>query len=386
MNGAQQHLQALVHRHGAAHLAPGQPLGLRARTLPERPGDHLDPLDRLPLRRVDREDQRDRHARQRRVHPRLVDRDPGEHADGQVDAVAPDPQPAQHPDQGQTEQAESQPAPRQRLGVEEGDDGQGTDVVGHRQRDQEQPEAGAGLGPDQGQQGQHERGVGGHHHAPGVGGRRTGVDGQEDDRGDGQAGDRRDDRDRGPAAVGQLADGELPLDLQTDREEEQRHQPVVDPVLEVEDQLVRSDQHPGLEMPERVVRGADRRVHPDDRQQGGRDQDRGRRDGVVGDARQGSADALGRRLPALPHPGKEPGGVGADALAVGAAGVTRRAVGSSVRLRHLGRAPLDARAGPSPSTSHGRPGLRPTSRAAPAWRTCPGAPGSAAPTPSPPRR
>ena len=63
----------------------------------------------------------------------------------------------------------------------------------------------------------------------------------------------------------------------------------------------------------------------------------------------------------------------------------RRAAGSSVRLRHVGKTPLGARSGPSPSTSH-LVRITPTSRAAPAWRTCPGAPGSAAPTPSPRRR
>ena len=41
-------------------------------------------------------------------------------------------------------------------------------------------------------------------------------------------------RQRGFAPVAQLADDELALDLQPDDEEEQRHQPVVDPVPEVE--------------------------------------------------------------------------------------------------------------------------------------------------------
>ena len=59
------------------------------------------------------------------------------------------------------------------------------------------------------------------------------------------AADRGDRRQRGGAPVAQLADDQLALDLEPDDEEEHRHQPVVDPVVQV--------QRPELAMPERLV-------------------------------------------------------------------------------------------------------------------------------------
>ena len=58
------------------------------------------------------------------------------------------------------------------------------------------------------------------------------VERDVDDRRHDHAADRRDDRQHRLARLGQLADDDLALDLEPDDEEEERHQPVVDPVLE----------------------------------------------------------------------------------------------------------------------------------------------------------
>jgi hypothetical protein len=90
---------------------------------------------------------------------------------------------------------------------------------------------------------------------------------------------------RGGATVAQLAPGELALDLQPDDEEEQRHQAVVDPVLQV---LVNpGDVHVGG--PEREVGVTRGRVGPDDGHDGGGEQHDAARRLVMEELRQRAA-------------------------------------------------------------------------------------------------
>ena len=112
-----------------------------------------------------------------------------------------------------------------------------------------------GTRPDQGQQRQQERGVGGDHHAPGAGRLAAGLKARKMTARGRPA--RRSPRRSGPRPGGGRSARRSTSSRLTSRptdEEEERHQPVVDPVLEVEDQLVRADQHTGLELPEHVVR------------------------------------------------------------------------------------------------------------------------------------
>jgi len=79
----------------------------------------------------------------------------------------------------------------------------------------------------------HQKGrVRGDHHTPGTRIVARGVEQQEDDCGHDQSGERGDDGYRGAGTVGELTDGELALDLKADDEEKERHQAVVDQMLD----------------------------------------------------------------------------------------------------------------------------------------------------------
>ena len=69
----------------------------------------------------------------------------------------------------------------------------------------------------------------------------AGVDGEVDQRRDDHPADGGDRRHRRLPAVAQLAVDQLALDLQADDEEEDRHQPVVDPLPQVELDAVAAD-------------------------------------------------------------------------------------------------------------------------------------------------
>ena len=114
------------------------------------------------------------------------------------------------------------------IGVEERDHAQRADVVDHGQGQQEYPQPGRVFGLDDRQRTDEERGVGGDHHSPRLRVLARRVEQQEDDGRHGQARDRGDDGHRRPGAIGELTDGELARDFETDDEEEERHQAVVD--------------------------------------------------------------------------------------------------------------------------------------------------------------
>ena len=85
--------------------------------------------------------------------------------------------------------------------------------------------------------------------APGVAGGERQVDQRRRD----HPADRGDDRRGEPAALAQLPHVELAPDLEPDDEEEERHQPVVDPVQQVERQLVVAERDRELRVPELLV-------------------------------------------------------------------------------------------------------------------------------------
>ena len=77
-----------------------------------------------------------------------------------------------------------------------------------------------------------------------------------DQRGSDHPADRGDDRRGEPATLAQLAHVELAADLEPDDEEEERHQPVVDPVPQIERELGVAEPDRQLGRPELLVRGA----------------------------------------------------------------------------------------------------------------------------------
>ena len=210
------------------------------------------------------------------MHPGGVHRDPHADGDDEVRRAAPEPEPEAHeqhqPDAGggQRERAE-----REVVGVEDRDDRQRAHVVGHGEGEQEQPQLRRAGGADEHEHAEQERGVGGDDDAPRRRRLPAGVEQQVDQRRDGQPGDGRRERHRGPPPVGELAHHQLALDLEPDDEEEEHHEAVVDPVLEVQRQLRTPEAERELGVPEGLVGLRPRRVGPDDGGDGGEEQQRG---------------------------------------------------------------------------------------------------------------
>ena len=175
----------------------------------------------------------------------------------------------------QRERDEQQPRHRQRhhrngVRVEHRDHDQGAHVVDDGQGQQEDPQPAREFRLDDGERTDQERGVGGDHHTPRVGVLTGRVEQQEDARGYRESGDRGDDGHRRPGPVGELADGELARHLQADDEEEERHEAVVDQMLDahVEVVLAERNTHMGVQQAPIAVRPW--RIRPDDRDEGER--------------------------------------------------------------------------------------------------------------------
>ena len=185
-----------------------------------------------------------------------------------------------------------------RAGVHRRDDDERDDVVDHDDREHEGAQAIREARPDQREQTERERGVGRHRDAPAVRRRTAGVEGEVDgDRGR-CASQSRDERQREPSPLPQLAEVELPARLEADDEEEERHQPAVHPAAQVERDARSAQVDREPRRPDRVV-GARVDVHPD--QRGGR-----RREQHGGAARLRAQELPQRRLDA-PRPRRPPG-------------------------------------------------------------------------------
>ena len=162
---------------------------------------------------------------------------------------------------------------REVVGVGDGDDDERGDVVDDHEGEQEHAQPGRAVAADEREHTECERGVGADRDAPAlrVGG--TAVEGEVDQRGRDDAADRGDDRGGETASLAQLAHVELAPDLEADDEEEEGHQPVVDPVAQLERDAGGPEAHRDLGRPELLVRRRPRRVRPDQRDDRRRDED-----------------------------------------------------------------------------------------------------------------
>jgi hypothetical protein len=155
------------------------------------------------------------------------------------------------------------------VGEQHCDQGDRPEVVDDRHRQQQHPDSGRQRRTGQGQHAEGEGDVGGDRDRPctAVGRRPPGC--RQCDRGgqDHPARGGRQGQGRGPPP-GQLADGQLPLDLKASDEEEDRQQPVGHPASQrqVQVQPRRPDRHAGL--PHGLV-GAAGQVRPQQRGRGG---------------------------------------------------------------------------------------------------------------------
>ena len=100
--------------------------------------------------------------------------------------------------------------------------------------------------------------------APAVRRGAAGVEGEVDRDRHGHAAEPGEQRQGEPPPLAQLAEVELPARLEADDEEEERHQPAVHPVAEIERHARVADADRELVVPDRVV-GRRVDVHPDER-------------------------------------------------------------------------------------------------------------------------
>ena len=223
----------------------------------------------------------DHHARERRRHARRAHGHPHPDPEPDVDQRGPDAEPRQHEHRRDQDRRDQERHGVQLRRVEDRDHHERQDVVDDRQGEDERPEAGRRVPRGERQDAQRERDVGGHRDPPAASAVPAGVDRQVDQRGDRHPADRGDHGERRRPPVAQLPAQELPLDLQADHQEEQRHQPVVDPMAEV----VRDRPPAGSERerraPQPVVGVADRRVDPDERHERGDHEQDGARGGFL---------------------------------------------------------------------------------------------------------
>jgi hypothetical protein len=160
--------------------------------------------------------------------------EPDEGADGEVGGEGLHVAASHGEDRGESEQGGEEPAGGEVAGVEDGDDDDGADVVGDGQGEQEDLGGEWDPGAEEGDDADGEGDVGGHGDAPAVGAGAAGVEGPEDAGGDGHAAEGGDDGKGDRAEVLELAVDRFALDLQSDEQEENGHEGVVDPGLEAE--------------------------------------------------------------------------------------------------------------------------------------------------------
>src|SRR5690606_20570791 len=205
------------------------------------------------LRRVDGDQYADDDPGEGGVHPALEDGGPQRDAEDDVGGDAADPQFAQRRDEREQHHRGAQRGQRQVGGVEQRDDGDGQDVVGDGQGQQEHPERGGAAGTDDRDQAEGERGVGADRDAPAHGAGPARVERQVDQGGADHAADGGADRDHDDAPFAQFAEGEFAGQLQADGEEEQHHQAVVDPLVQGEGEGRAADVQADRGLPEVLV-------------------------------------------------------------------------------------------------------------------------------------
>ena len=213
-------------------------LACRARSasgrLPERPGQGPGPLHLVPPRGVGADQQAEHDAADGGVHARLVHRHPHDDADGEVGRTAPDLQLGQRDEDQHAEAGHAEGAEVDLVGVEDRDRRSARRCRRPPTARAGRPAAGSGSAgrrpparpartPCRWRSGCPRR-------APRRG---PGVEGVVDERRQGQPADGGQGGHGQPAALGELAHRQLAAHLHADEEEEEHHQAVVDPVLQV---------------------------------------------------------------------------------------------------------------------------------------------------------
>ena len=194
----------------------------------------LQPVERRTRRvTADRHQHGCHHAGDRRMNPRLQHEQPQRGPCQQIGPQRHHLPPVEDVEHQQRKPRAGQRQDADRIGIGDGDDRHRAHVVNDRDGGQQQLERRRHARSEQRQHADREGDVGrGGDRPAGLQSRRIARDEQEDERRHRHPRDRGDERQPPPVGAGQPATDELPLDLQPDEQEEQRHQPVVDPQVD----------------------------------------------------------------------------------------------------------------------------------------------------------
>ena len=251
--GMEPVLKALVRRDRRGHAKLSRTRELRRGLLAERARELGHALESRAPGRVGARDQTDGKAGYHRVDARLEKRDPeagAEDRDGRPTHRGW--REAKRDQRGEERRRQGQRDQLDVLGVDGRDHEQGDQVVDHQQRKEAHPQP-LGSRCDQGEYAERERRVGRHRGAPALRSRAAGVEGEVDQHGHRHAtrGGERGQREALP--LPKRSEVELPLGLQPDDQEEERHQALVDPLPQVERDPVPAELNRELRGPDRLV-------------------------------------------------------------------------------------------------------------------------------------
>ena len=141
------------------------------------------------------------------------------------------------------------------MGVDRGDHHEADDVVDDRKGEDEAAQSFGSMPAKQSEQAEGEGSIGRHRHAPTVRRGPAGVDRQvEPDRAHHPAESREHGKDD-PGSLSELADVEFPACLEPDDQEEEAHEPAVDPAAQIQGHRCVTDVYGQAGLPHAVVGG-----------------------------------------------------------------------------------------------------------------------------------
>ena len=206
------------------------------------------------------------------VYTAVVHQAPDDQGQRNVHVPSAHARPQQQPEEGEADERAAERGEVQIAGEEDGDDQDREEIVDDREGEQEGAQRGGQRGPDDREDGERERDIGGGGDGPAA--QRPAaqaVDQHIYECGRDHSGQRRYDGKRGGPGIAQLTGHQLALDLDAGDEEEDREETVGRPVLygEVEAERGRS----GVEGAHGGVAVAQRGVRPDQGGEGGDEQE-----------------------------------------------------------------------------------------------------------------
>jgi len=178
-------------------------------------------------------------------------------------------QPLQHEHPEHARRHDQEPPDRDTARVEERDDHNGRDVIDDGERQQQQAQRRRYVLADEGQDADREGDIGRRGYRPAATRCRVGVDEYVEQRRNGHAADRGNDGKAGDPRVRQCAIVHFAADLESHDQEEDAHQPVVHPEVQVVRRKVFRDAEAELQMPEPLISARPGRIRPHEGDGGG---------------------------------------------------------------------------------------------------------------------